>query len=126
MLEIPSIAISNDPSIFPNPHTFDPLRFYHLRTSAAGTNDEAGSRHKLAAVGEDSLNFGFGRNACPGRLFAAVEMKAILCRVLLGWEWRNVDGGDGDGDRDREAGGRYRNLDFANFVSLLFPYSLVG
>lgn len=34
----------------------------------------------------DSLGFGLGNQACPGRFFAVNEMKVVLARLLNGWD----------------------------------------
>ncbi|EUC42253.1 hypothetical protein COCMIDRAFT_104003 [Bipolaris oryzae ATCC 44560] len=34
------------------------------------------------------LYFGYGRHACPGRLFAANEIKIIMVRLLLDYEFK--------------------------------------
>jgi cytochrome P450 len=36
--------------------------------------------------------FGYGRHACPGRFFAANEIKMMLSRFLLNYEFKNEDG----------------------------------
>ena len=42
----------------------------------------------------EHLGFGHRYNACPGRFFAAKEMKTILVHMLLKYEWRLVPGTD--------------------------------
>lgn len=41
------------------------------------------ARNALPTTGPDFLVFGHGRHACPGRFFAAAELKPILARALL-------------------------------------------
>lgn len=45
--------------------------------------------------------FGMGRFICPGRFFLAAEIKVILCRLLMGWDFRirsdQLVGSDGAG-----------------------------
>lgn len=43
-------------------------------------------------VTKDFLHFGYGRHACPGRFFAANEIKLILARILLDYDIRMPDG----------------------------------
>ena len=38
------------------------------------------------------MSFGFGRHACPGRFFAANEIKLILARLLLDYDIRMPPG----------------------------------
>lgn len=47
---------------------------------------------QFVSVSESSLTFGYGRHACPGRFFAANEIKMILANLLLHYEVRNPDG----------------------------------
>jgi cytochrome P450 len=36
----------------------------------------------------ESLNFGHGNHACPGRFFASNEIKVVLIELLRSWEFR--------------------------------------
>ena len=38
------------------------------------------------SVTKENMSFGFGRHACPGRFFAANEMKLIMARLLLDYD----------------------------------------
>lgn len=38
------------------------------------------------------MSFGFGRHACPGRFFAANEIKLILARMLLDYDIKMPEG----------------------------------
>ncbi|KAI1811306.1 cytochrome P450 monooxygenase-like protein [Poronia punctata] len=70
---------------------FDGLRHYRRRTRPdAGATDHA--RHQFVASHEQSLFFGYGRHACPGRFFAAQEMKMLLVRLILDYDFKNADG----------------------------------
>ncbi|KAI0033518.1 cytochrome P450 [Vararia minispora EC-137] len=70
-----------DPSNYENPELFDPWRFANLR-------DRAGEdrRHQLVTTCPEFLDFGHGRHACPGRFFAANEIKAILAYMVLNYD----------------------------------------
>ncbi|KAI1327759.1 cytochrome P450 monooxygenase-like protein [Xylariaceae sp. FL0255] len=70
---------------------FDGLRHYRRRTRpGAGATDHA--RHQFVASHEQSLFFGYGRHACHGRFFAAQEMKLMLARLILEFDFKNEDG----------------------------------
>jgi len=71
----------------PGPGVFDGFRFSRLR-------DQPGRGHKHQAVltGEESLNFGHGSQACPGRFFAVYEIKAIMIEILQNYDIRLKDG----------------------------------
>jgi len=38
------------------------------------------------------MGFGYGRHACPGRFFAANEIKLILARLLLDYDMSMPEG----------------------------------
>ena len=78
---IPSANPLMDPAITPNPHQFDPLRSYRMRLEP----DEA-NRHQYTMTTNTELHFGHGRFSCPGRFFAAIELKLILCHLLRHYE----------------------------------------
>lgn len=117
------MAVSLDPTVFPDAARFDPLRFYRLRT-APGADPSA---HQFATVSEDALNFGWGRHACPGRFFAANEIKMVVAAVLLEWDVKMSEVEEGEREKveaEREwEGRRWRNWEYGNFVS--FAVSLI-
>ncbi|KAL9013477.1 MAG: hypothetical protein Q9173_001833 [Seirophora scorigena] len=65
---------------FPCPATFDPSRY--LPPSSSITTHHQG----FTTTSPSHLHFGHGRHACPGRFFAAAEIKAVVARVVMGWE----------------------------------------
>ncbi|KAK3215156.1 hypothetical protein GRF29_19g2392484 [Pseudopithomyces chartarum] len=94
IIETPSHAVYQDPELYPGPNssdTFDSLRSYKLR-QAGGATEHA--RNQFVTTNEQNLMFGYGRHACPGRFFAANEIKMILSRFLLNYEFKNEDGSD--------------------------------
>ncbi|KAK0609184.1 Cytochrome P450 monooxygenase atmQ [Lasiodiplodia hormozganensis] len=113
VIEVPSMAVSLDPTVFPDAARFDPLRFYRLRT-APGADPSA---HQFATVSEDALNFGWGRHACPGRFFAANEIKMVVAAVLLEWDVKMPEVKEGECvEMEREwEGRRWRNWEYGNF-----------
>ncbi len=72
-----------DPEVTPNPETFDGLRYYRMR----GEHPES-HKHEFANVDGTNMNFGAGRYACPGRFFAAMELKLLLAHLLLKFDFR--------------------------------------
>ncbi|KAK3317330.1 cytochrome P450 [Cercophora scortea] len=105
-IEAPHMAICRDPLIYPEPDTFNPHRFLHLRqpphahthtappaggtTTAKATAASAAAEHKhqFVSTTPDNLSFGYGRHACPGRFFAAHELKLILAHLILAYDIR--------------------------------------
>ncbi|KIY48214.1 cytochrome P450 [Fistulina hepatica ATCC 64428] len=76
-----------DPSKYDDPQTFDPWRFYKMRNS-----DNLASSAPLTAVGPAFVTFGRGRHTCPGRFFAAMELKTIIAHILLDYDIKFLDG----------------------------------
>ncbi|KAJ6627498.1 cytochrome P450 [Mycena sp. CBHHK59/15] len=88
-LHSPMWSVHHDPSIYPNPEVFDGFRFSKLREA-----EEVGSaKWQAITTSLDYQPFGHGRHACPGRFFAAVELKAILAHVVLNYDVKFVNDG---------------------------------
>lgn len=108
-IEIPTVGIVSDPDIVPDAGQFDPWRYCNLREKARQEGSIQGAaQHQLASVTQDNLTFGYGRHACPGRFFAANEIKIIVANALLTYDFKMTDG----------ASSRYPNHEFASMVSL--------
>ncbi|KAI1498295.1 ent-kaurene oxidase [Biscogniauxia marginata] len=94
MIETPHALAVQDPVIYQNPEKFDAHRFLNLRNGA--TEDLLGyknrEQYQFVTVTKDFMHFGYGRHACPGRFFAANEIKLILARILLGYDVRMPEG----------------------------------
>ncbi|KIM38724.1 hypothetical protein M413DRAFT_447671 [Hebeloma cylindrosporum] len=67
--------------IYPDALRFDPFRFVKLKEQ-----DITGRRFDLVTTGVDSLGFGHGRHSCPGRYFAACELKLMLAHVVMNYD----------------------------------------
>lgn len=81
---IPTHAITMDESLYPSPEVFDPFRFSKLREE----QPEMDGRAQYVSSNPESLSFGYGRHACPGRHFAAQEIKAIMAYLLQNFDMR--------------------------------------
>lgn len=76
-------AIATDPDTFgADSNSFDGHRFQTLRLE----NKTGGSSLKMGMATEDSLGFGFGSQACPGRFFAVNLIKLMLAKLLTRWD----------------------------------------
>jgi cytochrome P450 len=84
-IAMPVNAIQN--SITPNPDLFDPMRYYRLRQEEGQAH-----LHQFATTEPNVLNFGHGKFACPGRFFAALEIKNILVRLIMDYDWKLEEG----------------------------------
>lgn len=71
---------SSDPTTWA---AYNPRRFLDLRQQPGQT-----TKWQFVTTSADHLAFGHGRHSCPGRFFAANEIKVILTYLLLGFEWK--------------------------------------
>ncbi|KAI1742420.1 cytochrome P450 [Xylaria scruposa] len=88
-----SDAILHDPEILPtgesdDPNVFDPFRWVRLRDE----NPENPHRYQFATTDSNSLHFGHGKFACPGRFFASQQIKLILGHLLLRYDFKFPEG----------------------------------
>ncbi len=118
-LEMATAAVYQDPEVVPNPASWDALRYYNQRKSldeqnsgptakSAPTSMENNqAKHQFVTVTKESLSFGFGKHACPGRFLADIEVKLMLCEILLNYDLKNPDG-----QKERHANVEFENLVF--------------
>lgn len=86
---VPVSCVAMDPELYPSPDVFDGLRFYKIREKEGNEN-----KFQYVTTSKDWLNWGHGVHACPGRFFAANEMKIILVHLLLNYDIKLRDGGE--------------------------------
>ncbi|KAF8844224.1 cytochrome P450, partial [Paxillus ammoniavirescens] len=87
IVTIASEATHLDNEIYENAKIFDPLRFANMRDE-----DGEGTKHSFASTTTEYLLFGHGRQACPGRFFAANELKSMLAWIVLSYDVKLEDG----------------------------------
>lgn len=77
-----------DPEFYPNPEEWQPDRYLKRR-------EEPGKEHssQFVTTTMESLGFGIGSHACPGRFFASSKIKLLLNHVLQNYEFERVDTG---------------------------------
>ncbi|KAK4235824.1 hypothetical protein C8A03DRAFT_36300 [Achaetomium macrosporum] len=102
VIEVPAAAITKDPEVWPDADKFEPWRFARLREQARASGDVEGSAtNQFVSVNPNVLTFGFGRHACPGRFFAANEIKMIIANFIMTYDIKLPEG----------VNGRYPNLE---------------
>ncbi|KAH8802471.1 cytochrome P450 [Xylogone sp. PMI_703] len=75
-------AIATDSETFgDDAKVFDGRRFERLRLK----NKAGESALKMGMATDDSLGFGYGSQACPGRFLAVNQMKLLMAKLLIGW-----------------------------------------
>lgn len=76
-----------NPEIHAEPEKFDIYRFLRMREDPNLAN-----KAQLVTTSPDHMAFGHGLHACPGRFFAANEVKVALCHLLLKYDWKWTEG----------------------------------
>ncbi|KIL61860.1 hypothetical protein M378DRAFT_13203 [Amanita muscaria Koide BX008] len=77
-----------DSEFYPHPETFDGFRFEKMRDE-----EGMGHKHQFISLDVNYVLFGGGRRACPGRFFAAHELKVMLAHVLMNYDVQMANGG---------------------------------
>ncbi|EGN93634.1 hypothetical protein SERLA73DRAFT_189361 [Serpula lacrymans var. lacrymans S7.3] len=88
IVSVAAYPIHHDADIYADPHVFQPFRFADLRE---GEGEEV--RHQMVSTNPEYIPFGHGRHACPGRFFAANELKAMLAHVVMTYDVKLEDEG---------------------------------
>ncbi|KAI1170555.1 cytochrome P450 monooxygenase-like protein [Nemania sp. FL0916] len=102
-ISLPGRAIYLDPANYPDADRFDGLRHYKLRQGGTAKDH---ARNQFVASNEQNMVFGYGRHSCPGRFFAANEIKMLLARLILDYDFKNEDG----------SMQRYPNIEIGSFT----------
>ncbi|KFA76890.1 hypothetical protein S40288_09302 [Stachybotrys chartarum IBT 40288] len=82
-IAFPLHQISNDEDLWENPSQFDGFRFQKLRDLPGNE-----SKYQFTTTGATNLAFGYGVHACPGRFFAANEIKMILIHLIENFDFK--------------------------------------
>lgn len=85
-IAVPTLSMV-DGNLYPSPERFDGYRFVRLRQQPGNEG-----RCQYVATSSEHLGFGHGKHACPGRFFAANELKIVLSHLLMKFDWKLVDG----------------------------------
>jgi cytochrome P450 len=80
---IVSARTFRDDSVYPNADTFDGYRFYNKRKVPGNEH-----RYQFVTTSTEHFGFGHGVHACPGRFFAANEVKILLIHLLMKYDWK--------------------------------------
>lgn len=96
-IQVPSSEPKLNASYYSEPHRFNPYRFHDIRAGKVQdpVNLKNKEQYQFISVNKENTSFGYGRHACPGRFFAANEIKLILARILLDYDIKMPDGQHG-------------------------------
>jgi len=81
-------TIHHDKDSYANPDIFDGFRFADMGSSASDSG-----KYQMVATNLNHLVFGHGRHACPGRFFAANELKMMMAHLVLSYDVKLEDEG---------------------------------
>ncbi|KAJ7241340.1 cytochrome P450 [Mycena haematopus] len=76
-----------DDSKYENAATFDGFRFARERATHRESDDSQDIfKRQMVSTAADHLPFGTGKHACPGRFFAAAELKAMMAHLVINYD----------------------------------------
>lgn len=84
---VANALINIDPQHWKNPEQFQGFRYANLRAS----DPENSQRFFMTSTGHSQMTFGHGRHSCPGRFFAALEIKTIFALLLSNYELQPLE-----------------------------------
>ena len=64
----------------------DPLKFDGFRFSKMRQLEGSGKKAGFVSSSSDHIAFGYGRHLCPGRYFAAYELKLMLAHIVTTYD----------------------------------------
>lgn len=96
---VTSYAVHHDADIYPQPFTYNALRFSGTATTTTTTAHDEGTvdkhteqgRQNMVTSNDTFMAFSHGRHACPGRFFATNQLKLLLAAVVEGYEIEKVE-----------------------------------
>ncbi|KAI0778803.1 cytochrome P450 [Trametes elegans] len=86
---VASAGAHHDDNYYANASVFDPFRFSRMREL-----DGESTKHQFVNTSPTYLTFGHGKHACPGRFFAANEIKSLLAFILLNYDFKKLNDDD--------------------------------
>ncbi|KAI0080654.1 cytochrome P450 [Panus rudis PR-1116 ss-1] len=89
MVVAPAVSTHLDDEYYSDPDIFNPWRFSEMREG----HDGESTKHQFVSTSVDYIPFGHGRHACPGRFFAANELKAMFAHTVLNYDLKLEDEG---------------------------------
>ncbi|CCL98904.1 uncharacterized protein FIBRA_00911 [Fibroporia radiculosa] len=83
----------HDEENYSQPHLFDPFRFSDKRF-----DEGEWMKHQYVNTSSEYISFGHGKHACPGRFFAANELKAVIAYLIVNYDVMFPGGGERPGN----------------------------
>ncbi|KAK4164098.1 cytochrome P450 [Cladorrhinum sp. PSN259] len=87
-ITVPVYSVLRDDTVYEEADTYKPLRFYEQNNKMrSDASVKRASASTLPTTSPDFLVFGHGKHACPGRFFAAAELKILLAYAILHYDF---------------------------------------
>ena len=86
---VPAYGAHNDPNNYDAPDVYKPFRFDELRQGIEKTDTDGmikKANYAMVSTSVEMQTFGHGRHACPGRFFAANELKLLLAYMVINYD----------------------------------------
>ncbi|EKM50862.1 uncharacterized protein PHACADRAFT_128456 [Phanerochaete carnosa HHB-10118-sp] len=77
------MATHDQTKYYDDPYIFDPWRFSNMPDETG-----EGTKHQMVNTSMEYLPFGAGKHACPGRFFAANELKSMMAHLVMTYDIR--------------------------------------
>ncbi|TWU71198.1 hypothetical protein ED733_002286 [Metarhizium rileyi] len=78
----PNAPLFEDERFYPDPQRFDGFRFSKMRN-----DPKLSSSCDMTSTNEQSMHFGIGRHACPGRFMVSDEVKLAVVHLLQNFDF---------------------------------------
>ena len=91
IIGISTASVHFDPAVYEDPLKFDGFRFIKMKDRAVldGYPDK---NYDAVTVNSESVAFGQGKHACPGRFFASAEIKLLLAHIIVTYDLKLENG----------------------------------
>ncbi|KAI0354621.1 cytochrome P450 [Trametes cingulata] len=82
-----ALPMHRDNEVYENADVFNPFRFSRMREA-----EGEGTKHQFVNTSVEYVAFGHGKHACPGRFFAANELKAMFAYMIVNYDMKLPEG----------------------------------
>jgi cytochrome P450 len=89
-VSVPVYSVMRDETVYADAETYSPFRFSKQQNNQTDEQYVKRAPIALPTTGPDFLVFGHGKHACPGRFFAAAELKLILAHAILNYDFETL------------------------------------
>ncbi|KAI5851430.1 cytochrome P450 [Morchella snyderi] len=73
-------------------HKQEEMQYDGFRWERLRKEEGQAAKHQMVSTSVEYLPFGHGRHACPGRFFAANELKILVASIIMNYEFKSPTG----------------------------------